>query len=208
MNNRLSNKNGVIASVKSFFHRHPVVKEYTEAIIYAFIIAMFVRTFIVQAYKIPTGSMEPTLHGAKSGGDRILVNKFLYYFKKPERGDIIVFKTKGILGLDQNKDYIKRLVGLPGDSVEIIDGHLYINGTPLVTPDTFRTNTYYNVGSHSNGFGKAGEKVLIPKDHYYVLGDNSANSRDSRYWGFVPENNIKGKAFLTYWPPSRINMLE
>lgn len=199
--------NGVYIKIAGFFNRHPVIKEYTEAFFYAFIIAMFVRTFIIQAFKIPTGSMEPTLHGADRGGDRILVNKFLYFFKEPDRGDIIVFSTKGIKGLD-GKDYIKRLVGLPGDTVEIKDGHLYVNGKMLVYPEKFRTNYYYNFdGYPEEGYGSRGQALKVPAKSYYALGDNSINSKDSRYWGFVPKRNVKGKALFIYWPIWRIGTL-
>lgn len=203
-----NNAKGIFMAVRGFFNKHPVLKEYTEAFLYALVIALFVRTFIIQAFKIPTGSMEPTLHGAQSGGDRILVNKFIYFFKQPERGDIIVFSTKNIEGLDQDKDYIKRLVGLPGDTVEIRNGRLYVNDTLLVYPELFRTNTYFNIDDTAEGFGKAGQKIVVPPNAYYALGDNSGNSRDSRYWGFIPKRNIKGKALLIYWPLTRIRMLQ
>jgi len=199
---------GVFIAVRTYLARHPVIKEYLEAFAYAFVIAMVIRTFIVQAFKIPTGSMEPTLHGASRGGDRILVNKFVYYFRGPERGDIVVFSTKNIEGLDKDKDYIKRLVGLPGDTVEIRKGRLYVNDTLLVYPEMFRTNTYFNFEGESGGYGAPGQKVTVPDRSYFVLGDNSGNSKDSRYWGFVPHRNIKGKALLIYWPLTRIRMLQ
>ncbi len=195
-------------SLRDWLHRHPVVREYAEAIFYAFLIAMVVRTFVVQAFKIPTGSMEPTLHGAKWGGDKILVNKFIYRFQEPQHGDIVVFSTKGIAGLDQGKDYIKRLVGLPGDTVEIRDYHIYVNGRRLDQPNIFAQFKYYNTDFESGPYGKYGTPVTVPPDNYFVMGDNSANSRDSRYWGFEPKKNMKGKAMLTYWPPSRVRILE
>ncbi len=188
--------------------RHPVVREYAEAIFYAFLIAMVVRTFVVQAFKIPTGSMEPTLHGATWGGDKILVNKFIYWLHPPERGDIVVFSTKGIEGLDSGKDYVKRLVGLPGDEIEIIDGHIYLNGKRLERPDIFNQPKYFNTDFEQGPYGRTGEKIKVPADHYYVLGDNSANSRDSRYWGFVPKKCLKGRAMVIYWPPSRVRILQ
>ncbi len=188
--------------------RHPVVREYAEAIFYAFLIAMVVRTFVVQAFKIPTGSMEPTLHGAKWGGDKILVNKFIYRFSDPQRGDIIVFTTKGIVGLDQGKDYIKRLVGLPGDEVEIKDHHIYIHQKRLEKPDIFAQHQYFNTDFEEGPFGRSGQPIKVPPGEYFVLGDNSANSRDSRYWGFVVRKNIKGKAMVIYWPPSRVRVLQ
>ena len=188
--------------------RHPVVREYAEAIFYAFLIAMVVRTFVVQAFKIPTGSMEPTLHGAAWGGDKILVNKFIYWFREPQRGDIVVFATKGIEGLDPGKDYVKRLVGLPGDEVEIKDHHLFVNGKRLEQPDIFAQHRYFNTDFEQGPYGQSGEKIKVHPGDYYVLGDNSANSRDSRYWGFVPHKCLNGKAMLIYWPPSRIRILQ
>jgi signal peptidase I len=189
------------------------LREWTESILIAFIIAMIARTFIVQAFKIPTGSMEPTLHGDPSRGDRVLVNKFIYSLQKPERGDIIVFKTSNIKGLDHRKDYIKRLVGLPGDTVEIRRGHVYVNDQMLKDPKIFQDIYYTNTEliERSSGkegqYGLRGKKINVPENHYFVLGDNSPVSRDSRYWGFVPAENLIGKAFLTYWPLHRLRLL-
>ncbi len=188
--------------------RNPVVRESAEAIFYAFLIAMVVRTFVVQAFKIPTGSMEPTLHGATWSGDKILVNKFIYRFREPQRGDIIVFTTRGIVGLDQDKDYIKRLVGLPGDEIEIKNHHVYVNGERLEKPNIFSQFQYFNTDFEDAPYGQTGQPIKVTPGHYFVLGDNSGNSRDSRYWGFVERKNIKGKAMLIYWPPSRVRKLE
>lgn len=201
-----------------------MIREYTEAIFYALIIALVVRYFVVQAFKIPTGSMEPTLHGAKWGGDKILVNKLIYRFKDPKRGDIVVFSTQEIpglnsdqspfkrfihkiSGLDMSKAYIKRLVGLPGDRVTIKNRHLYVNGKRLEDPDIFAQHEYVNTDFQGGDYGRSGQVIEVPPEHYYVLGDNSRNSRDSRYWGFVPHKNLKGKAVVVYWPPSRIRKL-
>lgn len=184
-----------------------MTKEWVEALVIAVIIAMVIRTFVVQAFKIPTGSMEPTLHGDKRKGDRILVNKFLYWYKEPKRGDIIVFKTKGILGLDQEKDYIKRLIGLPGETVEIKDGDIYINDVHI--KDARIDNIeYLNTDKNYAPYGVLETKVTVPEGMYFVLGDNSPNSKDSRFWGFVPKENIKGKAILIYWPFSRCGLLK
>lgn len=189
------------------------LREWTESILIAFIIAMIVRTFIVQAFKIPTGSMEPTLHGDPNNGDRVLVNKFVYSLREPKRGDIIVFQTVNISGLDFKKDYIKRLVGLPGDQIEIKDGRIFINNKILKKPSIFKKIYYMNTDlrrtsyGSEGGFGLLGKKIIVPNDHYFVLGDNSPVSRDSRYWGFVPRENLIGKAFLTYWPLKRIRIL-
>ncbi len=171
-----------------------LIREYVESIIIALVLALVVRTFVVQAFKIPTGSMRPTL----LEGDRILVNKFLYRFKEPERGDVIVFKYPE----DPKRDFIKRLVGKSEDSVLIQNGRIRVNGEELTT-DSFGERQYYNEAP----FGREGEPQKVPKDHFFVLGDNSASSRDSRFWGFVPERHLVGKAFLVYWPLHRIRRI-
>lgn len=184
-----------------------LIREWIESIIVAFLLAMVIRAFAVQAFKIPTGSMDPTL----KIGDLILVNKFIYgakipftelrlpAFRHPKRGDVIVF----IYPEDKKKDFIKRLVGLPGEVLEIKDGTIYINGQPVLDP-IFNQRYYYNRGP----LVQNGEKIVVPKDEYFVLGDNSASSKDSRYWGFVPKRNILGKALLIYWPLNRIRIIK
>jgi len=183
-----------------------VIREWVESIIVAFILAMFIRTFVVQAFKIPTGSMRSTL----LEGDLILVNKFIYgakipftnlnlpAFRQPKRADVIVFMYPE----NPKKDFIKRLIGLPGESVEIKNGTIYINDSPLTDP-IFNQRYYYNRGN----FASEGQKINIPEDNFFVLGDNSASSQDSRYWGFLPHKNILGKAILIYWPPQRIRII-
>ncbi len=173
-----------------------IVKEYAEAIIIAFVLAMIIRTFIIQAFKIPTGSMKPTL----IEGDRILVNKFIYRFKEPERGDVVVFKYPE----DPKKDFIKRLIAKPGETVQIIDGNIWIDGEMIQEPEQVRGIYYYNYGP----WGRESEEVHVPEDSYYVLGDNSSSSRDSRYWGFVKRKAIKGKALVIYWPLTRMRKIE
>jgi signal peptidase I len=184
-----------------------VIRDWIESIVVAFILAMIIRTFIVQAFKIPTGSMRPTL----MEGDLILVNKFIYGAKVPfidfrlpqvgklTRGDVIVF----VYPEDTKKDFIKRLVGLPGETVEIKNGTIFINDKPLLDP-VFSQRYYYNRGD----FAIESQKITVPADSYYALGDNSASSKDSRYWGFVPKKNILGKAILIYWPLNRIRMIK
>lgn len=185
--------------------RKSVVREWIESIIIAFIMAMIVRTFVIQAFKIPSGSMRTTL----MEGDLILVNKFIYGAKfpftdfrlskvrEPKRGDIIVF----IYPVDPKKNFVKRLVAKEGETVEIRNGTIYINDLPLLEP-VFSKIYYYNRGN----FAKEGRKITVPKDSYFALGDNSANSEDSRSWGFIPKKNLLGKAILIYWPPQRIRM--
>ena len=191
----------------SVIRKKSVARDWVESILVAFILAMFIRTFIVQAFKIPTGSMRPTL----LAGDIILVNKFIYGAKipfskyrlpkvrLPKRGDVVVF----IFPEDPKKDFIKRMVGLPGDTVEIKSGSIYVNGQPLVDYG-FSQRYYYNRGD----FAQEGSKITVPADNYFVLGDNSASSQDSRYWGFVPAKNILGEAMVVYWPPQRIRIIK
>lgn len=176
-------------------------RENIEAILIAVVIALFIRTFVVQAFKIPSGSMKNTL----LIGDHILVNKFIYgvrlpYWrnaliplKSPQRGDIIVFKYPE----DPKKDFIKRVIGAPGDEVEYRDKKLYINGRlvendvgihtdPRIFPGTFKTR---------DNFGP----IKIPPNKLFVMGDNRDESYDSRFWGFVDMQAVNGKAFMIYW---------
>ncbi len=173
-----------------------IIREYAEAIVIAFILAMIIRTFVIQAFKIPTGSMRPTL----IENDRILVNKFIYRFKKPQRGDVIVFRYPE----DPKKDFIKRLIAKPEETVQIIDGNIWIDGKLVEEPQQVRSIYYYNQGA----YGRAAKKVRVPEDCYYVLGDNSSSSRDSRYWGFVKRKDILGKALVIYWPLTRLRKIE
>ncbi|TRZ95821.1 signal peptidase I [bacterium] len=187
--------------------RKSVLWDWVESIIIAFVLAMIIRTFVIQAFKIPTGSMRPTL----LEGDIIMVNKFIYgakiplvnlrlpKFREPKRGDVIVF----IYPENPKKDFIKRLVAFAGETVEIKDGTVYINSQPLLD-QVFSRVYYYNRGEFVNDT----QKITVPKGSYFVLGDNSASSQDSRYWGFVPDKNILGKAIIIYWPPGRIRIIK
>ena len=177
------------------------VREYTEALLIAVVLALFIRTFLVQAFKIPSGSMIPTL----AIGDHILVNKFIYGtkvpftdtvfipLKAPQRGDIIVFKYPE----DEKKDFIKRVVGLPGDTLEVRNKIVYINGVPLKESyASFSDPAVIPPGAQPRD--NVGP-VIIPEESYFMMGDNRDHSLDSRYWGFVKLNKIKGKAFMIYW---------
>ncbi len=175
-------------------HTKMIIRENLESLVIAFILAMIIRAFVVQAYKIPTGSMIPTL----KVGDRILVSKFIYKFWKPQRGDVIVFKYPK----NPRVAYIKRLIGLPGEKIQINNGHIYINGKEIEQKN-INCRFYYNYGKN----GEVGEVYQIPPKSYFALGDNSANSRDSRYWGVVPKKNLIGRAFFIYWPPNRIRVI-
>lgn len=168
------------------------IGEWAQSIAIALVITLIIRTFVIQAFKIPSGSMRPTLRE----GDKLFVNKFVYRFKPPERGDIIVFKYP----LDPKKDFIKRLVALGGERVEISNGTIVINGELVQDPEIFKNIFYYN----QPPYGAEGQEITVPPDSYYVLGDNSASSKDSRYWGFVPKKNLVGKAVFRWWPPNRM----
>lgn len=171
------------------------IYEWVEALLIAAIIALVIRTFIASPYKIPSSSMRPTL----VEGDRIFVNKFIYRFREPQRAEVIVFKFP----LNPKRVFIKRLVAFGGEGVEILDGKLFIDNKSITHPETLSKRDYYNRGD----FGREGEPVKVPEHSFYVLGDNSKNSRDSRYWGFVPEKNLIGKASFIWWPPSRLRLI-
>lgn len=180
--------------------RHYRFYENFEALYTALILALLIKTFIVEAYKIPSSSMLDTLQI----GDRIFVSKFTYQLHPINVGDIVVFRTENIPGLDsENKPYyIKRVIGLPGDKIEIRHGHIYRNGELVDHPEFFLENEYYP--SPSNGQ----TQFSVPEGKVMVFGDNSGNSWDSRAWGGVPLENIMGKAVFRYWPPSRIGFIE
>jgi len=184
-------------------------KEYGEPILIAVLIALFIRTFVVQAFKIPSSSMEPTL----LVGDYILVNKFIYgiripywdqitgtdkdkkyHWKKPQRGDVIVF----IYPEDRSKDFIKRVIATEGEKVDIVGRKIYINDKLLDDPwGVYREKKDWQRELVPTGKYEHVERV--PKGHLFVLGDNRDNSADGRVWGFVNVNAIKGKAFIIYF---------
>lgn len=167
------------------------IKETLSIIVIAFVLAMVLRTFVVEGRIIPTGSMLPTIQLQ----DRVMVNKFIYRFKEPQRGDIVVLEPPDIL--NANQDYIKRIVGLPGERVEIKDSKVFINGKALDEPYLAEPINYQ--------FGP----VEVPEGSLLVLGDNRNHSFDSHYWNaWLTEDRLKGKAFLTYWPIGHIKLLE
>ncbi len=163
----------------------------------AAILAIGIRTFLVGPYKIPTGSMRPVL----MEGDRIFVDKISFRFREPQRGDIVVFKYP----LDKKKDFVKRLVAFGGEKIEIRDGQVLINGQKLENPASFSQRFYYNRSEWD--YGKEGQVIDVPGDHLFVLGDNSAQSSDSRNWGFVPRRDVIGRAVLIWWPYKRVRLL-
>lgn len=176
-------------------------REYGEALGIALILALVIRAFVIQAFSIPSGSMKPTL----LVGDYLLVNKFSYGIRnpftnkvliptwKPQRGDVAVF----IFPKDPTKDYIKRVIGLPGDRIQIINKKVYINGELYVTPQAKYADQIVIPPNQSvrDNFGP----VVVPKNSYFFMGDNRDRSYDSRFWGFVPMRDLKGRAFIIYF---------
>lgn len=174
----LNKKNG--KKVKSMW------RELVETVVSAGIIAFIIITFIGQVTVVKGASMEDTLFNR----ERLICNKIIYRFTDPQHGDIVIFKPP----IDQNHNYIKRVIALEGDKVKIVDGIVYLNGERLeenyVTHRSFETMP----------------EITVPENSYFVLGDNRVNSSDSRFWGFVPRKNIIGKASVVFWPITRVRM--
>ena len=178
--------------VKRAYSIPPVVRtsivETLDACIFAAVLSLVIITFVVQAFYIPSGSMEPTL----MINDRILVAKFLYRFEPIQRGDVIVFRYP----LNPQRDFVKRVMGLPGDRAQLKEGVVYISGQRI-------SEKGYTIKPDFGNYGP----VAVPQGEYFVLGDNRNNSEDSRFFGYVPRGNIIGKAVFIYWPPPRIGIV-
>ena len=156
-------------------------------------LAIGIRSFVAEARYIPSGSMEPTLQI----NDRLIIDKISYNFRQPQRGDIVVFSPTEALKQQNFKDaFIKRVIGLPGETVEVKGGRVYVNGQVL------REQYIEEEAEYSYG------PVTVPEDNYLVLGDNRNNSYDSHYWGFVPRNNIIGRAIVRFWPLDRVGEVD
>ena len=196
-------------------HHLSFLRELPVLLLVAFLLALLIKTFLVQAFYIPSASMEPTL----LIGDRVLVNKVVYHLHSPRRGDVIVFSnpqpgirvhrnpasaffhwlTEGLgVSASPDKDFIKRVVGLPGEEVKIDDrGVVYINGNPIHEP-------YLSPFKDTRSYGP----VIVPANSLFVMGDNRVNSNDSRFQlGFIPYDKVVGRAFVIIWPPSRVRWL-
>jgi len=154
-------------------------------------------------YKIPTSAMTP----AMSPGDHFFMEGITYLFRKPHRGDIIVFKTEGLNLPTKDTTFIKRLAGLPGERLRLVDGKLLVNDAPVSLRNATGEINYTNMG-RTPFLASSNDIVTVPAGHYFVLGDNTGNSMDSRYWGFLPARNIKGRASFRYAPPDRIGFPE
>ena len=192
------------------------LRENIESLVWAVGLALVIRTFVMAPFKIPSGSMHPTL----IEGDRILVNKFIYRLHPPRRGDVVVFYYPNEWHplrerltdpnrswfdrlFNSGRPFIKRLIAVGGDDVEIRDGRLFVNDQLLENREIFRTNRYYNQGP----YGELHHIIHVPPDSFYVLGDNSLSSHDSRFWGFVPKRLVIGQATCIFWPLTRWRLL-
>ncbi len=186
-----------------------VIVDWVVTIVGAVAIVLLVKAYVVNPYRIPSSSMEPTLHCAQPASgceaqfsDRVLANRFIFHLRDPRRGEIVVFETPDAARIKcgAGGTFVKWIVGLPGETVEVKlqrgEGYVYINGRKLDEP-------YVEDGRRAvREFGPA----KVPKDSYFMMGDNRGSSCDSRDWGSVPRGNLIGKVFATYWPPNRISL--
>jgi len=206
----LQSRNPVDRLTRGLPHGLRVTIDWAVTIIGAVAIVLLVKAFVVNPYRIPSSSMEPTLHCAQPAigcearfSDRVLANRFIYHLRDPRRGEIIVFKTppEARIKCGAGGTFVKRLIGLPGDTVGVRrrggNGYVFINGKALNEPyiKTDRRAT-------SQAFGP----VKVKPGNYFMMGDNRSSSCDSRMWGTVPRDNLIGKVFATYWPPNRISL--
>lgn len=185
----LVNMEEVVIQKRSQKHKKkPFIREITEVVVLAVIAAIFFKTFIVEMYWVPSESMVPTIVVK----DRVVVTKFNYWFREPEHGEVVVFKSP----TEENKNLIKRLIGVPGDTVEFKDNALYINGEKVDEP-------YLSEEAFSVDYGP----IILPEKMYFMCGDNRQHSLDSRSWGFVSEDLLIGKGVAVYWPVQHANWL-
>lgn len=167
--------------------------EIGKTVAMAFVLSFGIRTFIAEARYIPSSSMEPTLQI----NDRLIIEKMTYRFNEPKRGDVVVFNaTDALKAQNFNEAFIKRIIGLPGDTVQVKRGEVRVNGE-LLREIYIKEKPNYNYGP-----------VTVPEGNYLVLGDNRNNSYDSHYWGFVPKDKIIGRAFVRFWPPQRMGGID
>ena len=205
-----------VLSVKRPGKARRFVRNFGLPVVLVLICLLLVKTYFFNFLCVVTSeSMAPTLKTRDlllvSKADRNILSKSKIIDTRIKRGDIVVFHTEGlpVEKAGKNEHYVKRVVGLPGDRVEIRDGRIFINGTQLTSPRVFTKLTYFNVDEVSSLVSNMvsmvrGSKVVVPEDHYFVLGDHSSDSLDSRYWGALPLKNIEGKVIMKWWPLSGI----
>ena len=180
--------------------------DWIVTIVGAIAIVLAIKAWVVNPYRIPSSSMEPTLHCGRGGSgclarfsDRVLANRFIYHFRDPHRGEIVVFNvpSAAITACGSGGVFVKRIVGLPGEVWQEKQGYVYINGKKLNEPYIKRDRRDFQLYPARK----------IPADNYFMMGDNRISSCDSRRWGTVPRKNIIGKVFAIYWPPQRIRLM-
>ncbi|MBD2510270.1 MULTISPECIES: signal peptidase I [unclassified Nostoc] len=189
------------------------IAELGRTIVLSIVLALGIRTFVAEARWIPSGSMEPTLHGTPNQweADKIIVDKLKYKFADPQRGDIVVFSPTKELQKEQYQDaFIKRVIGLPGEQVQLRDGKVYINNKPLPETNYLSSgqSTVINVCQSGPQPPFLEKPQTIPDDSYLVLGDNRNNSYDGRCWGVVPRQNIIGRAVVRFWPLNHVGGID
>jgi signal peptidase I len=207
-----SSRNPIDRLFPSLPHGWRVAIDWIVTIAGAVAIVLAIKAWIVNPYRIPSSSMEPTLHCARPGqgceagtSDRVLANRFIYHFRDPRRGEIVVFRTPALAKekCGAGGTFVKRVIGLPGDVWEERTGYVYIDGRkldePYIRPERRDAQTLSLADLPPKG-----TLTRIPTNDYLMMGDNRASSCDSRVWGLVPRKNLIGEVFATYWPPSRI----
>ncbi|MCL6471800.1 MAG: signal peptidase I [Firmicutes bacterium] len=167
------------------------VAEFLVLLLVAYVLALGIRMFVAERRDVPTGSMEPTIHA----GDSLFTVKALYYFKNPERGDIVVFNVPKSVDPKATFPWVKRVIGLPGDTVEIRDGKVYVNGKVYNVPGASKPKYSYG-------------PVRVEDNMLFVLGDNRNHSFDGHYWGQLPRENVIAKAVFVFWPPKDAKLLK
>lgn len=169
--------------------------DFVETIITALLFFIIIYLFLFQPHQVKGNSMHPSFED----NEYLLTNKITYRFKDPQRGEVVIFKAPP----KKEYDYIKRIIGLPNDTIMINDGKVYINGALLDESDYLDENIYTQPGA----FSSEDEEIIIPANHYFVIGDNRTHSNDSREWGYIEKEDIIGKAWLSYWPPSKFGLI-
>jgi signal peptidase I len=203
-------RNPVDRLTRGLPHGLRVAVDWIVTIVGAILIVLVVKAYVVNPYRIPSSSMEPTLHCARPASgcearfsDRVLANRFIYHLRDPRRGEIVVFKTppEARARCGAGGTFVKRIIGLPGETLQVKlvrgDGIVYINGRKLDEP---------YVRPDRQAQSAVTPPTTIPPGHYFMMGDNRVQSCDSRVWGSVPRENLIGKVFATYWPPNRISL--